>query len=350
MFDSPVEARAVLAENFPKAQVEQVVSALVPAIGFLPVPGGTAVLGGTRIGGAPDLPPHLAWPKRTKPADAEAIAKRGSASANTQMAEHFRLELPYAFLAQVDLTEAAALGPVARDLPNEGRLLVFYDLVTGPYDTGSETVRVIWDTSPRETLVAQEPPPALKEAAERTRRETVEEFKKAGLEPPSRERGGGSTPYHSPARAMRLKAAWRLADGYAGDMEAYPALKQLWEKDAFRDKYQRVIARYFDPYYGAANRGRRNQFLGSANPEQDDPRYDAVVVTRFGVQHLERDVWRARFPEIQAEAKQWRLLLQIDCSDHAQDSLVEGTIYVLIREDDLKERRFERAVAVYQQT
>ena len=351
MFDTPTDARHALEAVLTKPQLELVMPALVPAIGFVPAPAVKSEPGATRFGGTPDLPPGLAWPIRQRPADADAIAKRGNADANAAMAAHFAKALPYAFVAQVDLAQVAVLGPVAQALPGEGRLLVFYDFVTGPYETGSEVVRVIWDRSPPDALVPQPLPPALTVAIEEERRETVESYRKHGMKPPE----NPTSVYASPGRSMTPKSVLRLPNRFAGDMDDHPVLEALWDteikgKRSFRDAYQELAAHFTDRYYDKANPGRRHQLLGSADPEQDDPRYDAVVVSRFGVQHLEREDWKAKFPEIREEAKTWRLLMQLDLSDLAQDDLTEGTLYILIRDEDLKARRFEKAVAVYQQT
>ena len=137
-------------------------------------------------------------------------------------------------------------------------------------------------------------------------------------------------------------------------MEARPALKSALGlhsngENRFRDSYQALFSRAFDRYYGAANPGRRHQLLGSPLPEQSDPRFEAEVVSRFGVQYLSQDAWKANRPAIEAGAGAWRLLLQIDVGDFLQES-GEGTVYFLIRAADLADRRFDRVVAVYQQT
>jgi uncharacterized protein YwqG len=49
------------------------------------------------------------------------------------------------------------------------------------------------------------------------------------------------------------------------------------------------------------------------------------------------------------QAAAWRLLLQIDWADLAQVG-GEGTVYFIIRKDDLAQRDFSKVHAVYQQT
>lgn len=371
MFDTPADAQAQLAQHFARPQVERVVAALVPTLVFRPLPTGKGSVGGTRIGGTPDLPPGLTWPRRAKPADAEAIAKRGNAEAGEEMRRHFRKELPYAFFAQVDLGEAQGQargraqglakelakgsakgegGPAAA-LPGHGRLLFFYDLVAGPWDNGTESARVIWDESPREGLAPQTMSADLAAAADAHRAEIAKINRPFKLPLPKPDSG---TPYGGPARPMSLHATLRPPAIESLEMDAQPALKAALAlrtdgEERFRDAYQDLFSKAFDSDYGTANAGRRNQLVGSPLPEQSDPRVEAEVVSRFGVQHLERDKIEAHRAETDAGARTWRLLLQIDIGDFLQED-GEGTVYFLIRASDLAERRFDRVVAVYQQT
>lgn len=85
-------------------------------------------------------------------------------------------------------------------------------------------------------------------------------------------------------------------------------------------------------------------------PEQDDPRYGAVVWSRFGKPYLSSEEWETHHDELVAAAREWRLLLQLDLSDWTQAQFTEGTVYFLIRTTDLAARRFERVVGVYQQS
>ncbi len=75
-----------------------------------------------------------------------------------------------------------------------------------------------------------------------------------------------------------------------------------------------------------------------------------MVVSEFGQQHLSREEWAQHRAGIMVQARDWVLLLQVGLADWMQDDLVEGTVYYVIRRPDLAERRFDRVVAVYQQT
>ena len=346
MFDSPDDVRLQLQNAYSQAQIETIVEALVPTLTFRPIKDGKFVIGATRIGSTPDLPPGLPWPRRAMPEKVEQIAKRGNESAAAEMRAHFKLEAPLAFLAQVDLAEAHALGPAGSDLPDHGRLLVFYDLMAGPWDESREAVRVIWDQTSRESLVAQGKPEALAKAEAAYRDEMMKAYARVKLKRPA---GEFSTPYFAEGRAMQLRAEWRPPHAYSLEAQARPGLKALYQDDDRESALSELLERRYDPYYAPENSGHRNQLLGTPLPEQDDPRYEAAAFHLTGRQHPGTEVWAARKAEIEQEAGTWRLLLQIDLSDFHQ-TRTEGTVYVLIRGSDLAERRFDRVIAVYQQT
>ena len=113
MFDSLAAARSALRRGLPPGVRDAVLAALLPCVALPPIPGGRIGPGGTRFGGVPDLPPGLPWPRPPRPEDAEAIAARGSPEAGEEMRRHLALDLPYAFVGQVDLAEVAGAGPAA---------------------------------------------------------------------------------------------------------------------------------------------------------------------------------------------------------------------------------------------
>ncbi|MFD1703844.1 DUF1963 domain-containing protein [Methylopila henanensis] len=350
MFDDAAAARAALAGHFDPPRLEQVISALVPAIVFVPS-AGPPTRGGSRIGGVPDMGPGAEWPRPSPPADPEAVAARGSPDAGNEMREHFAKRLPYAFFAQVDLGEAARLGSVAAGLPQDGRLLFFYDLAAGPWDTGSRVARVIWDRTPADQLAPLAPPADLAEAAAADRAERVKIAEEFGNDADAARSSGSA--YDAPGRAMTLRATLRLPSVASIEIAALPeiaaaARSTSGEGSDLAGDYEAAVEESSDS--DRQETWRRQQLLGSPQPEQDDPRYDAVVVTRFGVQHLDREERRRRREEIEREARGWALLLQIDVKDWMRSEFADGAVYFLIRKDDLAARRFDRTVAVYQQT
>lgn len=354
MFDSPAEAADALQAYFTAPRIEVVVKALVPAIVLHPVSGGAARPGGTRLGGTPDVPAGFAWPRPPAPADPEEIARRGNEDAARSMREHMARGLPYAFVAQIDLAEAAALGPVASPLPSEGRLLFFYDNAVGPWETGARPARVIWDTAPAKDLAPLAMPEDLAAAAERERADIAKIH--AEFDPEGKEARSEGTIYGAPARAMALRRTLRLPHPAALEVGALPAdlaasvrgRRDDTEAEEFSSAYEEALEAHHDSYPREA--WRRQQVLGSPMPEQNDPRYGAVAVSDFGKQFLSRDDWRANEADITRKAGDWLLLLQVDLGDWMQARFVEGTVYFVIRRDDLAQRRFEKVVAVYQQT
>ncbi|OZI46118.1 hypothetical protein CEK29_04265 [Bordetella genomosp. 5] len=359
MFDSPQDAQQAFDAFFEPHQAAQVVQALVPVIGLQPVSPAVApataageTLGASRFGGVPDLPAGAAWPVPPAPANADEIAGRGNSAAGAEMRDHLSRNLPYAFMGQIDLEEAHRLGPVAQALPPNGRLLFFYDLSVGPWESGSRVAHVVWDNSPRQALVPLAMPPALAEAAEQERRER-EAIRKQFKQPASNTPMG--TNYGTAPQSLELKAAVGVPDPASLEMAAVPALQARYHGKS-GDAAAEAFAEAYDEMREDLNQDyptpgwRRHQLLGSPLPEQDDPRYQAVVVTEYGVEFLGREAWQRERERIMALAGQWRLLLQVDLSAWYADPLTEGTVYFVIRTDDLAARRFDRVVAVYQQT
>ncbi|NLS00770.1 DUF1963 domain-containing protein [Rhizobium sp. P38BS-XIX] len=347
MFDTPAEAHQIIEERFSKDQVEMLLKGLGSVITFSV--GGSDARGSTRIGGTPDLPRGMDWPRRPIPQNIDEIAKRSGEPYDKELRDHLAGGLPYAFVAQVDLKEASSMEGAAAILPSEGRLLFFYDMIAGPFDTGTQSARVIWDQSPADGLAPAAEPDALAQAAAAWRKSVDDANKQYNLKPQPRGPGAAEpgTPYGGPARPMTLKSSLQLPPPMALEFEATGQLAKTYFADrsviggaqAFSQAYSELSGEY-DPV---------NQLLGLPAPVQDDPRYDAVVVSEFNKQSLTGDDWTKNKAEIFRKAADWRLLLQIDVSDLMQES-GEGTVYFLIRGDDLEKRNFDRVVAVYQQT
>jgi|GEM_PF-1154715 len=366
MFRDEQDAREQLGSLLSTEQVEHVVAVLRPIMVLAPLEDeAEPALGATRVGGMPDLPPDLAWPIRPVSPDVEAIASRGGFNHGDHIRKHLEQAVPYEFFCQIDLAEAARLGELAADLPSEGRLLFFYDSMTGPWDTSTAIGRVIWDRSPAATLRRQPLPEVLVRLGEEWVQETYEAAVKArsnpsnlfppaalldNLDPDQREalttafanladlpppdREDFTSPYWSPASARRIERQLSYIDFSAVEHDHDPALQAAFAVPDIADVLRDISIETYD----------RTLLLGTPVPVQDDPRYDAVVVTQFGRQHLSSDEWQAERKRIFAAAADWRLLLQVLCGN------LEGTVYFLIRRDDLAARDFTRVVAVYQQT
>ena len=346
MFDSPTEATAALAEYFDQSRLELVVEALVPAIIFHPR--GEVVPGMTKFGGTPDVPEGFNWPRPALPVDPEEIASRGNHDAAAAMRNHIERNLPYAFVAQVNLAEAREAAPEATGLPGEGRLLFFYDFTVGPWDTGSRAAKVIWDQSPSETLGSLAMPEDLIEAVQHEQK-AFAAFAEEG------DVAFGGTNYGAAPRAMTMKPTWRLPHPHAVEFDrlldfAKAATSKGGDPtihDVF-SAYEEALEAFGGSYLEEA--WQRHQLLGSPIPEQSDPRHDAVVVTKFDKQHLSSDEWKTNREEIFREAKDWVLLLQLDVGDWMQAPYAEGMVYFVVHRGQLEQRNFDDVIAVYQQT
>ncbi len=347
MFDTPAQAHQVIEERFAPNMVEMVAGALRPAMVFSAK--NDDKLGGSRIGGTPDLPKVIEWPRRPVPDDIDGIAKRAGEPFDADLRQHLAAGLPYAFVAQVNLAETAGLGDVAKPLPDAGRLLFFYDLVAGPFDTGVQSAKVIWDRSPAEALAHAAMPDSLVAAASAYRTMIDDTNRQYGMQPEARPAGAPlpGTPYGGPPRPMALKAALQLPSFSSLEFQASGQLARHYSAD------RAVIGgpQAFSLAYDEVSQGAEQEslLLGAPVPEQDDPRYEAVVVSDYNAQSLSRADWAKNRDTVMEKAKDWLLLLQIDVSGWMQDR-GEGKIYFLIRDKDLQDRAFERVVAVYQQT
>ena len=342
MFTSVKDARTALAEVFPAPLVETLVSSLQPCFGFEPA-SGEPTTGGTRIGGTPDLGPDVTWPIRAVPDNLDAIAARGGFNHQDQIFRDLSQPRPYEFLLQVDLAEAAAAsGTIAEALPADGRLLFFYDGSSGPWRNDATTCRVIWDRTPREALKPVERPQALLDM----RQQYVEDWNAQIAKYPSLSPyPENKSPYWGPARAMSLVPRFNLPDFASLEAQSNPALLKALEDDEVKEDYQSFFADYFE-----GSELMRQQLLGSPVPEQDDPRYDAAADALYEGNPPSGDAWRAAFPTIAEKAGDWLLLMQVSLSDYLQQRLVEGTVYFVIRRQDLAARAFDRVLPIYQQT
>jgi hypothetical protein len=145
------------------AQGRDIAATLRPVLLFVreQVPDASLPVGTSKVGGDPDLPEDFAWPERPPPPDAlrraQAIEQRGLATAERfkemrldmpdlsitpeqieriidkhyGMAAVLHLEMPLAFVAQLDLAMLAREAGFPEDFPGTGLLSIFAD-VTSP--------------------------------------------------------------------------------------------------------------------------------------------------------------------------------------------------------------------------
>jgi uncharacterized protein YwqG len=152
------EERGALREGLESAGLrghvaEAIAGYAVPSL-EMSVAASTAVpVGATKIGGRPDLPEETAWPRRLDRVREVAMEPKLGA-------------IPLAFLAQVNLAEAARTLPADENpLPTSGLLSFFYDAYDQPWGLEPEDrydFRVIY-SGPTEDLAAVTPPGDLPE-------------------------------------------------------------------------------------------------------------------------------------------------------------------------------------------
>lgn len=295
MFRSREEAIEALVDVVPRHLAKRIAELSFPAVSLARTEG----TGLTRAGGSPVLPKDLPWPQRPAAADPKEIAARGGFNHSGKLARHLTVARPLAFLIQVDLAAAAAI-PEARDLPSEGVLSFFYDVEVGPWDSSSESCRVVWAVDGEERADPNGP-----------------------SEPRPFSTAHGLYVPHPAALGFPKALVTALRKGDATDEYA----EWLMDRPA----------------------GNRTKLLGSPDPEQRDPVTTAVAAELYGEQHLTGLHWRKDKARIQEAAKDWRLLAQVELAAVLSGRSHVGIVFFLIRRGDLAARDFSKVFSVYQQ-
>lgn len=410
MFESLDEAIRLLNERFKPAEVAVIEKHIRPALGFKPLAGGKTVIGGTRLGGVPDLPDGIDWPMRRAFAKDHPAMTRGGPYHAEHIEKYALTAFPMAFYAQIDLAEAHRVsGDTAKLLPETGRLLFFYEIMTGSWLDGplNGAGAVIYDDSPASALKPRPTPQALKddEAAQLEamrerqaalkRGETpdyVAELTKAAGEMANAmvrddyysERYGwfafapkwldalrGRTPwrddidatefdgseippedlvtrFEAPSQPIQLKQVYTLPSEWSYDRDLDAGLDQLFSDDDNRDAYEALVE-WGGSRFNTTTGGDPtwlNRALGHASPVQSDPRSGALFEPeQIRSRPHDDPVWKR---QAATRAMDYILLLQVDNATLTQSNAVEGVVYFYIHKDDLAKRDFSKVTAVYQ--
>lgn len=225
---------------------------------------------------------------------------------------------PLAFFGQFDLAALAQVEGFDPLLPKEGRLLVFYDLWETPGAYAPEAAagwRVIWDRTPAGSLARAAIPEALAAIAED---EWTSIFKPA------------------------LVSATHVVTPIPPNDKGWDAF-DLDDEDLY-EAYQAWLSEFGQPDEMS---GDNHQLGGYPRTLQNGLQARSQLAAN-GIDGGHGDVWDT--PEAKAllpGAQCWRLVLQIGVDGHA-GMIGPGAYYVVMREDDLAARRFERARVVYQ--
>ena len=322
MFENRADIQPFLAQSELGLFAAEIAGLCKPSVCFEQA---TEKIGGTRVGGEPDLPPSSSWPAREAYFNGASVAER-LASRGEDFARQFTVPAPVDFACQIDLTDPAvkrALGPL---LPGEGRLLFFWDGGCGPWSESTEAARVIWDHSPVDRLERRERPAAL------------EDYLARG------QRAGFSRPTHAAGVPV-----WSLPDRFL--MQEIAATQELRDA-AVADESDDFCGDVMDMGLTTLNSGRKvlsHRLGGWPIPEQGDPRLTAAAAANGFLRLFDRSPSEAEFEACSREVPAWTMLLQADMASLGTD-FAEGTVYFVMRAEELTRRDFSRVHAIYQQT
>ncbi|ASM71034.1 MULTISPECIES: DUF1963 domain-containing protein [Roseobacteraceae] len=377
------------------ALVDRLSEQALPAVSLETVPHAEASipLGASKMGGAPDLPRGMPWPMRPPYADAQiklehyrsligvTLAKAGIVpewmtpdEGKHYVAEQRRIEkevvegalamlpkeeaneirqflesqsiytperareetrdhilqaqmvarsFPLSFIAQLDLGKLSAQPGFDPDLPKNGRLMLFYDLLETPpgWEPSSRVgFRLIWDETPAIDLIRVSVPAALSETQYR---ETLV------LEP-------------------ALIIPHSVATPIPPSVKAWDAdlLDQASSQEFGEGPYWSYMA-WLSRFGSSDEPGRINHQLGGwPQSQQNGMQAQAQLASNgiFAGTSYAYDTSAAK--EILKGAADWKLVLQVGADEAV--GLRGGAYYVLMRHDDLLERRFDKAWVVHQ--
>jgi len=319
-------------------------------------------IGATKFGGSPDLPADAKWPIRPAYPDAEKRTQffRQSLADSDKSAwpwakpedrerlrEAFRQdtlnrirmiesEQPLSFVAQINLKEMWAEGPLDPDMPREGVLSIFYDLMERPwgYDPATSIgFSILFHEIDGEPWTRRDAAPSLPTAQVQTLMARLN-----GKEPP--EPDDRLFPLACIAHACMTPLPARSAQidqlGLSDTL-----MDQLWQDWHFSDDGPT-----------AARNGEHwecHHVSGWPTPIQGDMQTKCALV-HAGHYCGDGDAYNdPALAAIRATATDWLLLAQIGTD--AKGNMMwgdSGQLYVWIRRDDLKARRFENALLLLQ--
>ena len=299
-------------------------------------------VGATKLGGNPDLPAGTPWPERGRYPDSQQRVKSHREDsvapdsrwrwATPEQAKTFRAEalqhierlenpFPLPFLAQINFAEVWAAGPVDEDMPRTGMLSVFFDWVEQPwgYDPADAcALAVLWHEEGT-PLQRKDQPAALQSIANDWQ-----------LQPAACELHGFRAPL--PMETAQWDALQLSMTEEQGD-----AFVEWWHDEAEN---------------GASNDGEDagcHRVGGWPTPVQSDMQTECALVTAG---HYCGSGQAYQDPALQAvrdTATDWLLLLQLGTDEKlGMNWGDDGQLYLWIRREDLRARRFDKAWLVLQ--
>lgn len=296
-------------------------------------------IGATKLGGRPDLPANTALPRRPAYPDAEkrtnyireeisdpdkawSWAKPEQREEIRQEAiEHIRMvesEQPLSFVAQINLAEMWAAGTLDPDIPQRGIVSIFYDMVEQP-----------WGFAPSDrigfAILFHEDDSKL------VRRDEPDELRSL---PSSYRLSPVACTAHPCITPLPLKSAQYSDLGLSGKLT--DQLWDWWSEDAH--------------LYSSENGEdwKCHHIGGWATPVQGDMQIECALVSAG--HNCDAFAYKdSALASIRATAADWLLLAQIGTDEKGGMMWGDdGQLYVWIRRDDLKARRFENAHLILQ--
>jgi uncharacterized protein YwqG len=276
-----------------------------PSIALLPeaaVADSALAVGSTKLGGSPDLPTEMPWPVRRP---YRHVVPRGNRKPMQQ-------ERPLAFLAQIDMSDATAVGGTDLGLPKWGLLSFFYDAESQPwgFDPGDAVgFKLMWFGD--RILQRREPPEALEQR-----------FSPVRLAAQARE-------------CVPPVETFAVSQILTGAVDAKSARGHLIGLLAGKAK---------DDFSNAGH-----AIGGWPCPIQGEMETECQLVAN-GVFCGGPEAYSSeRAARLRPGAVDWRLILQLDTDMHAGWMWGDGgKIYVWMREQDVHARRFDRCWTILQ--
>lgn len=284
-------------------------------------PLGSTRLGHTKLGGLPDLPAGASWPMRPAYPDA---AQRGQYPRASERPHAGRLLTAFAlnFLAQINFAQIWAAGPVDEDIPRTGLLSIFYNITDKP-----------WGAVPADALALQL----------YFQERVPSDLQRLPL----------------PETLQALPAHWHLGElecALHTALTPLPVASADWKVHAARfsreqqDAYADWLSDAADCNASADGQDWRCHHVGGwPTPIQGDMQTRCALVAG-GLDSGMAEHWcdPATRP-LRDTATEWLLLLQIGTDEQAGFNWGdEGQLYLWIRREDLRARRFDQARLVLQ--
>lgn len=273
--------------------------------------GGDGMMTRSRFGGQPDAPEGFEWPYFSWEEESVSLTMSVGANAAGQECQTAceTMRKPLAFLAQFDCAELAAYDS-AYELPDHGMLSFFYELDSqrwgfDPKDAGC--ARVYW-------------------------------FEDADALHPAEFPDDLETDYRMPMLPVTFASCKGLPDfdefaeeDVSADYDEYAEERVLWGWEPPEEVCSKLLG-YADTIQGEMLQEcvRVTNGIYCGGVDQGDP--DQLAVLR-------------------GQEKDWRLLFQLDLVESEGFELMFGDcgrIYFYIRQDDLKNRRFDKVWLILQ--